>query len=115
MPLVSSCLVARRRAVHDGDKRGPACASQVVCSAMTARLLRTTISYTTHESVVLVSLSSWHKRRGLSPPMCAMLTPSHATLACATWQKGFVSPMCVGLSARVVFHDEWTRVMRRDA
>ena len=25
--------------------------------------------------------------------------------ACATWQGGFVSPMRVGLSARVVIHD----------
>jgi hypothetical protein len=34
----------------------------------------------------------WHKTRAMSPPMCAMLIPRHATLACATWQRGFVSP-----------------------
>src|SRR5712691_10307006 len=28
----------------------------------------------------------WLKTRGLSPPMCAMLTPGNATLACAMWQ-----------------------------
>jgi hypothetical protein len=56
----------------------------------------------------------WHKRRGLSPPMCDMLTPGNATLACATWQRGFVSPMRVGLEARVVIHDSHTRVMRID-
>jgi hypothetical protein len=44
-----------------------------------------------------------------------MLTPANATLACATWQGGFVSPMRVGLSARVVIHDASTLVMRRDA
>jgi len=32
-----------------------------------------------------------HKTRGLSPPMCAMLTPGNAMLACAPWQRSFVS------------------------
>ena len=36
-------------------------------------------------------LSPWHKTSALSPPMCAMLTPGNATLACATCQRGFVS------------------------
>src|SRR5262249_33419032 len=31
------------------------------------------------------------KLGGVSPPMCAMLIPRHATLACATWQRGFVA------------------------
>src|SRR5439155_13662156 len=45
-------------------------------------------------------LSPWHKRSALSPPMYAILTPSHATLACATWQRGFVSPQqgCIRLT-----------------
>src|SRR6266446_10926913 len=47
--------------------------------------------------------------------MCAMLTPGNATLACATWQGSFVSPMRVGLSARVVLHHSQPRVRRRDA
>jgi len=46
--------------------------------------------------------------------MCDMLTPGNATLACATWQGGFVSPMRVGLSARVLIHDEYTLVMLID-
>src|SRR5712691_5973067 len=92
MSLVSSCLVARRRAVHDGDKRGLVCVSQVVCSAMTARLLRTTTSYTTHESVVLVSLSSWHKTRDLPPPYCNLGMLGTASPAVADCQWGFVPP-----------------------
>lgn len=54
-----------------------------------------------------------HKRSALSPLMCDMLTPGNATLACATWQGW--APMRVGLSARVVIHDEYTLVMRIDA
>jgi len=40
---------------------------------------------------------SWHKRRGLSPLMCAMLTPDNTTMACATVQ-GVLCHRCVLVS-----------------
>ena len=57
----------------------------------------------------------WHKRSALSPLICAMLTPGPTTLACATGQRGIVSPMHDGLETRVVIHDAPTRVRWRDA
>jgi hypothetical protein len=115
MPLVSSCLVARRRAAHDGAKRGPAYPSQVVCSAMTARLLRTTISYATQDSVVFVSLSFWHKTRGVSSQICDTLPPGNSRVALPILQGGFVSPLRVALHARVSPHDQHTLAMQMDA
>ena len=50
----------------------------------------------------------WHKRRGLSLPLCATLTPANSTIALPTVQWGFVSSMHVGLSARVVIYDSHT-------
>ena len=65
----------------------------------------------------LLGLPCWPKTRALSPPMCAMLIPRHATLACATWQRGFVSPQ-QGCLRRHAFPREdaygQNRISRRD-
>jgi hypothetical protein len=44
-----------------------------------------------------------------------MLTLGNTTVACATWQGGFVSPMRAGLETHVVLPHLQTRVLRRDA
>jgi hypothetical protein len=59
-------------------------------------------------------LSGWHKTRGLSPLMCAMLTPGNSTVACATLQEGFVAPIRVALSTRVSPHDQHVLTVQMD-
>jgi hypothetical protein len=44
------------------------------------------------EGVLPERSEAFSSTRALSPPMCAMLTLSNATLAHAAWQRGFVSP-----------------------
>jgi len=44
---------------------------------------------------------AWHKTRGVSLPMCAMLTPAHSTITCAHVWGSFVSFLHVALSVCV--------------
>jgi hypothetical protein len=56
----------------------------------------------------------WPKTRGLPPPMCAILSPGNARVACHRFPGGFVSPMRAALSARVSTHDQHTLAMQMD-
>ena len=61
---------------------------------------------------VCLCVPRWHKTSALSPPMCAMLTPRHATLESATWQRGLVSPQhgCMRRHAFPPGGCAWTRL-----
>ena len=62
-----------------------------------------------------VGEAPWHKTRGLPPPMCAILSPGNARVACHRFPGGCVSPMRAALSARVSTHDQHTLAMQMDA
>src|SRR2546428_3464554 len=60
-----------------------------------------------------LGLSSRHKTRDLSPPICAMLTPSNCNgRLCHVAGR---APMRVGLEAHGMLHDSPTRVILSDA
>src|SRR2546429_9405046 len=93
MPVGSSGLVARRRAVHDGAKRSPASASQGLLGYDSTG----PAYHNPHTSLMRAACSRgpspWHKPRDLSPPYCGLRMLGTASPTVADGEGGFVPPM----------------------